>query len=99
MKKILLILLLLFLIILSIIWLNLPKITPYYTQLTKPRVGLNLDLQPQSQKEAEFVGSVKCKECHKENYDSWKHSMHSKMIQDIKEDPSVVVADFSRAGR
>ncbi len=96
MKKILLGLLFLLLTILSIIWLNLPKITPYYTQLTQPRVGLNLDLQPQAQKRANFIGSIKCQECHEENYSNWKHSMHSKMIQDIKKDPSVVVADFTK---
>ena len=78
-----------------LIWTNLPKITPYYTQLTKARVGLNLDLQPEAQKKAAFVGSVKCKECHKEKYHDWKASMHSKMIQDITKNPSVVVADFN----
>jgi hypothetical protein len=57
-KKILFSLLLFSATILTIIWLNLPKITPYYTQLTQPRVGLNLDLQPKAQKEATFVGSV-----------------------------------------
>ena len=46
--------------------MNLPKITPYYTQLTKTHVGLNLDLQPKAQKEAHVVGSQKCKECHEE---------------------------------
>lgn len=79
-----------------IIWLNLPKITPYYKQLTKPRVGLNVDLQPKAQKDAVFIGSKKCQECHEEQYHSWHASMHSRMIQNIKEDPAVVVADFSR---
>ncbi len=79
----------------AIFWLNKPKILPYYTQLTKERVGLSVDLQPKEQKGAEFVGSLKCKECHKERYHHWKASMHSKMIQDAKKDPSVIVADFS----
>jgi len=77
-------------------WLFRPKITPYYSQLTKTRVGLSVDLQPKDQKDAHYVGSKKCKECHKDNYHAWKNSMHSKMIQDIKEDPNVVVADFSK---
>lgn len=80
----------------ALIWFNLPKITPYYTQLSKARVGMNLDLQPEAQKEAHFVGSAKCKECHEEHYHDWKTSMHSKMIQDIRKDASVVVADFSK---
>ncbi len=95
MKKIGLTILLLVAIAL-LVYLNLPKITPYYTQLTKPRVGLNVDLQPEAQKEAHFVGSTTCKKCHEEQYRDWKNSMHSKMIQDIRKDPSVVVADFSK---
>ncbi len=96
MKKVFLGFILLSMIILGIIWMNLPKITPYYTQLTKTRVGLNLDLQPKSQKEAHFVGSQKCKECHEEESHDWKASLHSKMIQDIKQDPSSVIADFTK---
>jgi len=96
MKKVLLFMLLLLLVLSTIIWLNLPKLTPYYTQLTKTRVGLNFDLQPQAQKEAHFVGSNKCKECHKEEHHDWHNSLHSKMIQDIKKNPEVVIADFSK---
>lgn len=96
MKKILSIFLILLLIITTIIWFNLPKITPYYTQLTKTRVGLNMDLQPTSQKEAHFVGSKKCQECHKLEHHNWHNSLHSKMIQEIKADPDVVIADFSK---
>ena len=96
MKKFLLIPLIFLLLIATIIWFNLPKITPYYTQLTKSRVGLNLDLQPKAQKEAHFVGSQKCKECHEDESHDWKASLHSKMIQDITKNPSVVVADFKQ---
>jgi nitrate/TMAO reductase-like tetraheme cytochrome c subunit len=74
---------------------NLSKIAPFYKQLTQERVSLAKDLQPKDQKDAKFVGSNECRECHKENYDLWSHSRHPKMIQDIKKDPSVVVADFS----
>ena len=95
MKKILWILLML--IIASLLaWIFLPKITPYYSQLTQARVGLNADLQPKEQKEAEFVGSSRCLKCHKDEHDAWHKSMHSKMIQDISKDPSVVIADFSK---
>ena len=96
MKKTLLIIFLILSLIIMFIWFNLPKITPYYMQLTKPRLGLNLDLQPQAQKESHFAGSAQCKECHKEKYKDWHTSMHSKMIQDIKADPSVILADFSK---
>ena len=96
MRRILSLFILFLLLTATIVWFNLPKIAPYYNQLTKPRVGLNLDLQPQTQKDAHFVGSAKCVECHKEQHAQWKHSMHSKMIQDIKKDGNVVVADFTK---
>ena len=94
MKKILVLLVLIIVMLLA--WFFQPKILPYYKQLTKERVGLNIDLQPKAQKEAKFVGSKKCQECHKEQYNTWSHSRHSKMIQDIRKDSSVVVADFSK---
>ncbi|NPA81286.1 MAG: hypothetical protein GXO31_01630 [Epsilonproteobacteria bacterium] len=78
------------------IYKNIEKIYPFYDQLTKERVGLNKDLQPKDQKSAYFVGAKKCKRCHEEQFKSWHASRHPKMIQDIKKDPSVVVADFSK---
>jgi len=72
------------------------KILPFYDQLTKNRVSTEVSLQTDEQKEAQFVGSSKCRECHKDNHKSWSHSRHSKMIQDPIKNPSVVVADFSK---
>jgi len=72
------------------------KIIPYYSQLTQDRVGTEVNLQPSVQKQAHFVGSAKCLECHEENHKSWSHSRHPKMIQDPIKDPSVVIADFSK---
>jgi len=95
MKKFLTFVIMLLFIAALVVWLSLPKITPYYTQLTKPRVGLNIDLQPMDQKDAKFVGSKKCRECHSDDYHDWKKTMHSKMIQKVKSDPSPVVADFT----
>jgi nitrate/TMAO reductase-like tetraheme cytochrome c subunit len=88
------ILLLITSIISTIAWFNLPKIAPYYAQMTKERLGLHVDLQPKAQKEAHFVGSSECKTCHKEEHHDWKSSLHSKMIQNIQKDPSAVLADF-----
>jgi len=42
-------------LIATITWFNLPKLTPYYTQLTKPCVELNLDLQPKAQTEGYLI--------------------------------------------
>lgn len=41
-----------------------------------------------------YVGSKACKICHRENYDGWKTTYHSKYIQDPKT-PGALVADFS----
>jgi len=78
-----------------LVYLNLPKLTPYYTQLTTPRVGLNINLQPTAEEEANFVGSETCKKCHKEEHKAWHSSRHAKMIQSIVKNPNVVVADFT----
>jgi len=94
MKKILI--LLTFTLLLSLAWFFQPKILPYYQQLTQNKVGLAVNLQPDSQKDATFVGSKKCQECHKDEHKAWSHSLHSKMIQEIKTNPSVVVANFSK---
>ena len=75
---------------------QLRKIYPFYIQLTQDRVGVKVDLQNLEQKNAHFVGSDKCIECHKENHSAWSHSRHPKMIQDPRKNPSVVVADFSK---
>jgi hypothetical protein len=72
------------------------KILPFYVQLTQERVGTEIDLQSKDQKDAHFVGSKKCQECHDGEHQQWSHSQHPKMVQDIKKDPSVVVADFSK---
>ena len=74
---------------------NLSKIIPFYQQLTKTHVGTAVNFQSKSQKEAHFVGADKCKACHKENHKSWSHSQHPKMVQNLRKNPDVVVADFS----
>lgn len=79
-----------------IVYEKTAKALPFYGQLTQTRVDNTVDLQGRDQKEAHFVGSSKCVECHKENHSAWHNSRHSKMIQDSRKDPSVVVADFSQ---
>jgi len=96
MKKIFTVVVLFSLIVITYFsYYKLKKILPFLSQLTKERVSLNKDLQNSTQAKASFVGSSKCMECHKDNYKEWSHSQHPKMIQNIKKNPSVVVADFS----
>jgi hypothetical protein len=43
---------------------------------------------------AEYIGSDKCKDCHWREHDSWKHTLHSKFVQDA--DETTVIGDFVR---
>jgi predicted CXXCH cytochrome family protein len=49
--------------------------------------------------QGQYVGSVKCAECHKTYYDSWKDSAHNKMIRrPVAAGPDrTVLADFGKA--
>ncbi len=38
-----------------------------------------------------FVGSDTCKKCHLEHYDSWKMTMHSRMLQDAKKNQDAII--------
>ena len=97
MKKILLLISAIFIAgVLYFAYANLSKIYPFYKQLTQEHAGTEVNLQPQAQESAHFVGSQRCIECHDDNYKEWSHSNHPKMIQDIKKNPSAVVADFSK---
>ena len=67
----------------------------YLPQVTKERVGTYINLQPEAQKGAQYVGSITCAECHEDIYNKQSASMHTKMIQDVRKDPSVIVGDFA----
>jgi len=43
-----------------------------------------------------YVGSDQCKLCHLEHYDSWKMTLHSRMLQDVKRDKDAFVVDLVR---
>ena len=46
---------------------------------------------------AHFVGSESCKGCHAEAYNGWKKTRMANVIQDPKEHPDAVLADFTHA--
>ncbi len=43
---------------------------------------------------ADYVGSRKCKQCHERRYLEWKTSLHSRAMQDAKENPLAIIGDF-----
>jgi hypothetical protein len=42
-----------------------------------------------------FVGSETCKSCHLEHYDSWKMTLHSRMLIPLKENPQAIMGDMN----
>lgn len=52
------------------------------------------DLAQITSVEKGYVGSEQCKMCHLEHYDSWKMTLHSRMLQDAKANKDVFVVDL-----
>ncbi len=48
--------------------------------------------QGKTLKDATYVGAKKCRECHQDNYDGWKSTLHPYKFQ--KASPDVIVGDF-----
>ncbi len=41
-----------------------------------------------------YIGSEECKRCHLEHYDSWKMTLHSRMLINVRENPHAILADM-----
>ena len=50
-----------------------------------------IDMKQVLAKPKAYVGSDTCKMCHLEHYDSWKMTMHSRMLQDAKKDQDAII--------
>jgi formate-dependent nitrite reductase cytochrome c552 subunit len=53
-----------------------------------------IDVQALKSKPKDYVGSDTCKKCHLEHYDSWKMTLHSRMLQDAQKNRDVIVTDI-----
>ncbi|MEW6532352.1 MAG: multiheme c-type cytochrome [Thermodesulfobacteriota bacterium] len=53
-----------------------------------------IDVEKALSKPKAFIGSENCKMCHLEHYDSWKMTMHSRMMQDVKENEDALIVKF-----
>ncbi len=49
--------------------------------------------------DATFVGSETCKRCHERTYLEWKTSLHSRMMRDVKIEPSANIGDFATSSK
>ena len=50
-----------------------------------------IDVKAMTSQPKAFVGSDTCKMCHLEHYDSWKMTMHSRMLQDAKKNEDAII--------
>ena len=50
-----------------------------------------IDVKAVTSQPKAFVGSDNCKMCHLEHYDSWKMTMHSRMLQDAKKNEDAII--------
>ncbi|MDO8127121.1 MAG: cytochrome c3 family protein [Candidatus Brocadiales bacterium] len=53
------------------------------------------EMDPLATEASAYVGSKVCAGCHPENYEGWKTTLHSKMIQETNQ-PGALVADFGK---
>ncbi|HEX9883968.1 MAG TPA: multiheme c-type cytochrome [Desulfobaccales bacterium] len=51
-----------------------------------------INVEALKSKPKEYVGSDTCKLCHLEHYDSWKMTLHSRMLQDAQKNKDAIVA-------
>jgi hypothetical protein len=53
------------------------------------------DMQTVMAQPKSYVGSEQCKSCHLEHYDSWKMTLHSRMLIDTRENPHAIQGDMN----
>ena len=50
-----------------------------------------IDVKALKSQPKKYVGSDTCKLCHLEHYDSWKMTLHSRMMQDAKKNQDAII--------
>ena len=53
-----------------------------------------VDLAALKSKPKSFVGSDTCKMCHLEHFDSWKMTLHSRMLGDAQKDKDAIITEI-----
>lgn len=62
--------------------------------VSTPSLAQEIDAKQLLSQPKTYVGSEVCKSCHLEHYDSWKKTLHSKMLQDVSKNWDVFVTDI-----
>ena len=52
------------------------------------------DLDEALEKDKFYIGSERCKDCHKMQYYSWRRHLHSRMTQDIKHNKRALIVEL-----
>lgn len=66
------------------------------TTLKEEKTNSVVPLRAEYSPEVGYVGSGVCGDCHAGEYANWSESLHGKMLQDPKADPSIIVGDFTK---
>jgi hypothetical protein len=53
------------------------------------------DLDKALEKPKFYVGSVRCKDCHLQQYYSWRTTMHSRMPQDLRHNKRALIVELN----
>jgi len=64
--------------------------------LKEAKTNSIVPLKTEYSPEVGYVGSGVCGDCHGGEYANWSESLHGKMLQDPKKDPSIVIGDFTK---
>lgn len=66
------------------------------TTLKEEKTNNIIPLRTEYSPEVGYVGSEVCADCHAGEYKNWSESLHGKMLQDPKQDPNIIVGDFTK---
>ncbi len=69
---------------------------PTLAALKEEKTNEIIPLKTEYSPEVGYVGSEVCGDCHASEYANWSESLHGKMLQDPKKDPSIIVGDFTK---
>ena len=53
-----------------------------------------VDIDKITSQPKQYVGSDTCKMCHLEHYDSWKMTLHSRMLQDAEKNQDAIIVNI-----
>lgn len=74
-------------------WIGLGLLTILLAACSAAEPPINM--QELTSKPKTFMGAEECKKCHLEHYDSWKTTLHSRMLQDVKKNADALMEEIN----